>query len=82
MGNGVFQKCSGTLNLNLASAFRSKHDHMALHSDKLKPPSKNEAGVACSTLVLSNVARQRDMTQMLSSARQEEKAGVEKQLWK
>lgn len=82
MGNGVFQKCSGTLNLNLAPAFRSKHDHIALHSDKLKPLNKNEAGVACSTLVLANVARQRDMTQVLSSARQQEDAGVKKQLWK
>lgn len=83
MGNGVFQKCSGILSLNLAPAFRSKHDYIALQSDKLKPQNKNEAGVACSTMILSNVSWQREMTQVLSSARQQqEKAGVEKQLWK
>lgn len=60
MGYGFFQKCSGILNLKLAPAFRSKHDHIALHSDKLKPLNKNEAGVACSTLVLSNISRQRE----------------------
>lgn len=83
MGYSFFQKCSGILNLNLAPAFRSKHDHIALHSGKLKPLNKNEAGVACSTLALSNISRQRDMTQVLSSAnQQQEKAGVEKQFLK
>lgn len=70
MGYGAFQKCSGILNLNLAPAFTNKHDHTALHSDKLKPLNKNEDDVACSTLVLHNGSRQRDMTQVLSSASQ------------
>lgn len=76
IGNGVFQKCSGTLNLNLAPAFRSEHNHIALHSDNIKALNKNEAGVTCS-LVLTNVARQRDTTQVSSSGRrrQQEKAG-------
>lgn len=57
---GVFQKCSGILNLNLVPAFQSKYDYTVLHSDKLKPLNKNETDVACSTPILSNVPRQRD----------------------
>jgi len=58
----VSQKCSSILNLNLVPAFRSKSDYTVLHSDKLKPLNNNETGVSCSTLILPNVARQRDMT--------------------
>lgn len=74
MGNGVFQKCSGILSLNLAPAFRRKHDYIALQSDKLKPRNKNEAGIARSTVVLANVSRLREMTQVLSSARQQQES--------
>lgn len=56
--HSIFHKCLGILNLKLVPAFRSKYDYTVLHSDELKPLNKNETGVACSTLILSNVFRQ------------------------
>lgn len=58
----VFQKYSSIINLNLVPAFRSKYEYTVVCCEKLKPLNKNETGVACSTLILSHISRQRDMT--------------------
>lgn len=59
----AFQKCSAIVNLNLAPAFGCKYDYSVWHDDKLKRlgTTTTKPSVVCSTLILSNISRQRDV---------------------